>query len=97
MKAHSVDGNKTVGHAWVGDGGMKVTTKYQDSNNRVYKITYDYYVHCNWGWNGSCDGYYLELDPSNPNFSGLYQPIIDIPGSSTRNFNIDQQMAIMKK
>ena len=37
------------GHAWVVDG-------YIDSvkNNKE-----SFYIHCNWGWRGDCNGYFL--------------------------------------
>lgn len=38
------------GHAWVIDGFRKL------SNGRITQN----YVHCNFGWDGSCDGYYLD-------------------------------------
>lgn len=40
------------GHAWVIDG-YKCHSRVQDG-----KIDYRYYVHCNWGWGGPCNGYY---------------------------------------
>ncbi len=44
-------GGLTDGHAWVVDGYMK----NEDSN----KPKRDYYIHCNFGWNGNNDGWYL--------------------------------------
>ena len=44
--------NNVVGHAWVIDGGAQY--KRSATSN-----IYDYYSHCNWGWFGECDGYFL--------------------------------------
>lgn len=51
------------GHAWVVDGCIYQTQCVQLYNGNdvltgEYYETRDY-VHCNWGWNGSCDGYYI--------------------------------------
>lgn len=53
----------TVGHAWVVDGCIyqKRLVQIFNSNDILtgeYYETRDY-VHCNWGWNGNCDGYYI--------------------------------------
>lgn len=50
------------GHAWVCD---RVMTYYRrrDSyiNNKLVATNYDYsnYVHCNWGWDGKWNGYFI--------------------------------------
>lgn len=53
---------KTFGHAWVVDGCIyqKRLVKISDLNGNLLKQYYQTrnYVHCNWGWGGSCDGYY---------------------------------------
>lgn len=46
------DVNGKGGHAWVSDGCMYCI----DSNDNT-KIL-DSYIHCDWGWGGSCNGYY---------------------------------------
>lgn len=45
------------GHAWVVDGYIDEVKKGEES----------YYIHCNWGWDGGSNGYYLcnVLDPDN--------------------------------
>lgn len=43
------------GHAWVIDGYIK--SKYIDGNGVVTDSKY--YVHCNWGWNGQNNGYFV--------------------------------------
>lgn len=42
------------GHAWVIDGYIK-RDKKTSSGNIVKSQTL---VHCNWGWNGRCNGYF---------------------------------------
>ena len=65
------------GHAWVADGFV-IHTLYPSTS---------FYIHCNWGWGGYCNGYYAsdlfdtETGPvygdnftrSNPNFKYLLQ------------------------
>lgn len=46
------DTDKNSGHAWVSDG-CYYCVDYGD--NTVIKDTY---IHCDWGWGGSCNGYY---------------------------------------
>lgn len=45
--------HNTEGHAWVIDGYRK--------QRRTVNGSYEYrtYLHCNWGWNGNCNGYFL--------------------------------------
>ncbi len=46
------------GHAWVVDGLKQhkyIVTRYGIQINVIDK----YYTHCNFGWKGDCDGYYL--------------------------------------
>ena len=51
------------GHAWVVDGyiNKRQLIKLYDSNMTFIEEFYQYqrYVHCNWGWQGECDGYYV--------------------------------------
>lgn len=87
IKARRQSGLTTVGHAWVMDGGFK-----RHNTNRGY----DYYMHCNWGWDGLCDGYYC-----NKKLAPMYEPgsidITDRIGSSTKDYNLEQNMAIIGK
>jgi hypothetical protein len=62
-----------AGHSWVGDGSWKYHIRYShyerergfyidDNYGWVLKSEYDSadrYIHCNWGWDGNHDGYYL--------------------------------------
>lgn len=70
--------NPKSGHAWVGDGVARIVYNidiYHNFNPRTRE--YDWkeeevitnrYIHCNWGWAGYCDGYFLEnvFDTSKP-------------------------------
>ena len=61
MLIRADDGIK--GHAWVIDGGYHYAVtgvRYnQDGGSDFATIEYKK-VHCNYGWNGKCDGYYTE-------------------------------------
>lgn len=48
-------------HAFIIDGycNMKCTATNKNNRNDVKTFTTNY-VHCNLGWNGSCDGYYID-------------------------------------
>ncbi len=46
-----INKNLDGGHAWVVDGYIKAQ---KTRNSRV-----DKYIHCNWGWDGNGNGYYL--------------------------------------
>lgn len=57
-----IDGRNTNGkggHAWVSDGvafSVMVDENERDILEREKII--DTYIHCDWGWDGSCNGYY---------------------------------------
>lgn len=50
------DMNEGVGHAWVIDGADYYTNLQQDEHTLPSIISV--YMHCDWGWNGSANGYY---------------------------------------
>ncbi len=54
---------RLVGHAWVVDGCIyqKQCIQFYNQNDVLTGEVYETrnYVHCNWGWNGNCDGYYI--------------------------------------
>lgn len=77
--------NSYYGHAWVLDGAIKA--RYPN------KETVDYYMHCNWGWDGIYDGYYLDFDLSD---SFISIPNIDRPKSSNEKYTA-KKMVIMKR
>ena len=48
------------GHAWVVDGvAIKgFPQMVLDDHPHVY-MTYQNLIHCNWGWSGNCNGYFI--------------------------------------
>lgn len=61
---HIIYNNGTVfprnGHSWVIDAYKRCNATVTDlSNNKTSEIT-DYFVHCNMGWGGYCNGYYRD-------------------------------------
>lgn len=57
-------GNASFAHAWVLDGGLSlryVTQLIRQMNDTfiVCETVKQEFVHCNWGWNGTDDGYYI--------------------------------------
>ena len=58
-----IEVDSIVGHIWVVDGCIyqKQCVQMFNGNDILigeYYVNRDY-VHCNWGWNGSCNGYYI--------------------------------------
>lgn len=48
------------GHDWLIHGAFTLTTKIHSTHSKPHNTTtIDNYVLCNWGWDGSSDGYYL--------------------------------------
>lgn len=47
------DLTKDVGHAWISDGCRFCVDMLNDPTKII-----ETYIHCNWGWGGSSDGYY---------------------------------------
>lgn len=68
----------TNGHVWLGNGLLirKRTNKRYSNEGRLRETKYvtEYYVLCNWGWNGKYDGYYLNgmFNAGNPCFNQDY-------------------------
>jgi hypothetical protein len=55
--------NKVRGHMWVADASGYVTfQKYFFAGSGIHTIslTTSNYIHYNWGWDGDCNGYFLE-------------------------------------
>lgn len=70
-------GVNTQGHIWVADGYLWLKGKrYNTSKNREEPYT-TYYFHYNWGWDGSCNGYFA---------SGVFKP-----GSIPEGFHYDDE------
>ncbi len=57
------DALRIVGHAWVLDGGLfqrrRCRSYYNPTGSYLEYFESRFFVHCNWGWNGSCNGYYV--------------------------------------
>ncbi|MDH6341236.1 hypothetical protein M2480_000386 [Parabacteroides sp. PFB2-12] len=73
------------GHAWVIDGFEKYP------HNR----SYIYYVHCNMGWDGDADGYYLNdvfTTDAGPEF---IEEEINDGGTSSYNFRYKKEISIV--
>ncbi len=62
--------NSGVGHAWVVDGYKYERTEIVRHPKTNHSVTIPYlgysngYLKFNWGWNGSCDGYYMYIHGS---------------------------------
>ncbi len=69
------------GHAWVIDGYMKY------SSTTVF-------LHCNWGWDGYSNGYYIEgfFGPGAPDYLGTVMLDPDTPSVSYRNYTESRWM-----
>lgn len=75
------------GHAWIIDGARRI--QYSTSNIKDY-------VHCNWGWNSSCDGYFIS-----GSFNTQVPPEILDPndggGTDAYNFRYKTNYAVLKR
>ena len=75
-------------HAWVIDGGHKYLLK----DNRIL-----IYAHCNWGFDGLCDGYYLGnvFDTSVDKRWERENGIDVVDGTRNSNYNYYQKISIV--
>ena len=48
-----------TGHAWVIDQCAEFKCVMENTKTKDIQTITDNFVHCNWGWNGECNGYYL--------------------------------------
>ena len=68
------------GHTWLIHGGFTLTTKIYSSHSpagKKYRNSVDSYVLCNFGWDGTADGYYWSgvFDTNDgPDFDEAYYP-----------------------
>ncbi len=75
----------TVGHAWLLDGVASYKTSKRIYHGQHHYDTeceyrYDDLVHCNFGWDGECDGYYV-YKMFDPTSSPIYQEYGDQIGN----------------
>lgn len=74
------------GHAWVYDG-LIVATK----DNKTYNL-----VHCNWGWGGYKNGYYLSKAFGTNAGATIYDSS-DIQAGSSSNYKYNLEYSIVRK
>ncbi|MDE6498399.1 MAG: C10 family peptidase [Muribaculaceae bacterium] len=68
------DGTRISGHAWVIDGALaQHNTLYNDKGTR-------FLYHCNWGWNGNRNGYFLStaFNPYGDTYGDRYKYNYDL-------------------
>lgn len=75
------------GHAWIIDGARRV--QYSSSNIKDY-------VHCNWEWNSSCDGYFIS-GSFNTQVPPEFTNPIDGGGTDNYNFRYQTHYAVLKR
>lgn len=52
--------NSEVGHTWIWDGARCDARVREDGRSLIYlELTSPLTLHCNWGWSGTADGWYL--------------------------------------
>ena len=87
----SLGQTKYVGHAWVVDGVVvkSYTVEEVDRMGHVVSSFTDYrnYVHCNWGWNGNSNGYFIIGA-----FEKQYDIVTDVPTDGYRAYNLYNRM-----
>ena len=75
------------GHTWIIDGARRI--QYSSSNIKDY-------VHCNWGWNSKCDGYFIS-GSFNTQVPPEFTDPIDGGGTEAYNFRYQTHYAILKR
>lgn len=85
--------NEAIGHGWVFDGAMSlfiITKRKNDPNDKGQILSQQNYIHYNWGWGGSCNGYFLD---GVFNTEDAYQdPPIIIPNKSKSRYNFNRSV-----
>jgi hypothetical protein len=74
------------GHAWVYDGAI-VASKDGKSTN---------FVHCNWGWGGYKNGYYIS-NAFNANSGATIYDSQDVQNGSASNYKYNLEYSIVKR
>lgn len=82
------------GHAWVVDGYRQVDYVKigKDNNGSVISHSVEsssYYVHCNWGWEGVCDGWFANSMLENKYIETDDAESFDDPTSTPHNYHYD--------
>lgn len=84
---------KLSGHAWVIDGCRVLQTRYILDNRCILTSNADY-IHHNWGWDGSCNGWFAAgvFDPDDCyDRTGMYS------SSSHDNYSRSQDIILVRK
>lgn len=76
------------GHAWIIDGLRRI--RYSSSNIKDY-------VHCNWGWGGKCDGYFISGSFNTQVRPEFLDPNDDNTATESYNFRYVKQYAVLKR
>lgn len=50
-----ISNDNEFAHAWIIDG---YSSKYRPISSRNQRLILEVLYHCNWGWDGNCDGWY---------------------------------------
>lgn len=82
------------GHAWVVDGYRQVDYVKIGKDNNGSVISYSvesssYYVHCNWGWEGVCDGWFANSMLENKYIETDDAESFDDPTATPHNYHYD--------
>ena len=90
FRGSRIENGDTLGHAWVVDGSIrqKQSIKLYNSEGVLTSEYYDYrnLIHCNWGWNGKCNGYYVMNIFNLTN--GAIVPDEENPSSESKYYNL---------
>ena len=84
-------GRYTGGHAWIIDGAMDIWMKYVMPGRLME--THAIYFYCNWGWEGSANGWYKHFSLAPVNGPELVEHG-DQNSSVNYNFNVNIQMIL---
>ena len=85
--------NQNIGHAWIIDGYFEYTemkVEHLGDGTPLIFPEKSEYVHCNWGWGGNCNGYFLSgvFNTLDKRFADiLFDPVVQ--GTVNYNFISD--------
>jgi hypothetical protein len=90
FRGSRIENGDTLGHAWVVDGSIrqKQSTKLYNSEGVLTSEFYEFrnLIHCNWGWKGKCNGYYMMNIFNLTN--GAIVPDEESPNSKPKHYNL---------